>query len=299
MIERTTMSTSSNNTPYLIYHRAGADNGIVGGNISGTTDNYDPGVSYPLVVGDNSGDTGAGGTATRMTFRDLKFNGEIFDAHTTINGGITLPTGTITVVSTSTFAASGNITIGAQTVAYTGKTGTTFTGCTGGTGAVANGANVTQSSTDIRRAICFDWQGTFFYGQVFDNTIGNVEYFMKFDNEGSHCVKESGNFVDEVATSRYTGATAYQRANFATTTSGTLNTRRGQIKYFYAGGAANLTNIDISVETGYIVYVQFYAARTVKHGTGNIQTQTGADVAAVSGDFMAFVHDGAGTFWQI
>lgn len=61
---------------------------------------------------------------------------------TQLNGGVTLPTGTVTVDDTSTFPSSGNFVTFGQTVAYTGKTGTTFTGCTGGTGAIPSRALV-------------------------------------------------------------------------------------------------------------------------------------------------------------
>ena len=62
-----------------------------------------------------------------------------------------LPQGTITVASTTGFAASGNILIvsesGWQNIAYTGTTSTTFTGCTGGTGTVDTGDVVQQVPT--------------------------------------------------------------------------------------------------------------------------------------------------------
>lgn len=231
MIERTTTSTSSNNTPYLIYHKAGDNNGICGGNISATTDDADPGVDQVICYHDNAGDTYNSETATRMIYRDLKINGELWSG--------------------------------------------------------------------VRRSIAFDWSGTFFYGVVENCTVGNVKYMMRFNNEGSHCVREQNNFVDEVATARYTGSTAYMRANFSSSTSGTLNTRRGQIKYFYAGGASDLTNIEPYVETGFIVAIQFYASRTVKHGTGNIFLSGGADFAATASDMLYLIHDGAGNFHEI
>lgn len=231
MIERTTMSTSSGNTPTIIYHRAGSDNGIHGGNISGTTDGGDPGVTYPIVELDNSGDTGPGApTATRMSFERLKFNGEIWSG--------------------------------------------------------------------VRRAVVFKVVGNFLYGDVKDNTAGNVRHWMSFTTEGAHCMKDEGNFVDELATSRYLGTSAFMRANFAPTTSGTLDPQRGQIKYFYAGGSADLTNVDPYVETGFEVTVQFYATRTVKHGTGNIRLAGDTDWQATAGDMLYLVHDGAGTYHE-
>lgn len=61
----------------------------------------------------------------------------------TTSGG-SLPTGTINVVSTSGFLASGYLAIltvanGYQLVNYTGTTATSFTGCTGGTGSFISG----------------------------------------------------------------------------------------------------------------------------------------------------------------
>ncbi len=62
-----------------------------------------------------------------------------------------LPQGTITVASTTGFAASGNIIIvsekGEQNIAYTGTTATTFTGATGGTGTIDTGDTVYQVPT--------------------------------------------------------------------------------------------------------------------------------------------------------
>jgi hypothetical protein len=74
-------------------------------------------------------------------------------ASTTIaagSNGVSLPTGTINVASTTGFSASGKILVttgaGIQVVTYTGTTGTTFTGCTGGTGAMATGGAVNTGS---------------------------------------------------------------------------------------------------------------------------------------------------------
>jgi hypothetical protein len=64
---------------------------------------------------------------------------------TTSGGGITLPVATINVVSTTGFAASGQILVKGssfQLVTYTGTSGTSFTGCSGGSGTILNGAAV-------------------------------------------------------------------------------------------------------------------------------------------------------------
>ena len=72
-----------------------------------------------------------------------------YAAVTRLTAGVTLPAATLNVEDTSLLPASGSVTIGAQTVAYTGKTGTTLTGATGGTGAVAAGTDVIGAYTDI------------------------------------------------------------------------------------------------------------------------------------------------------
>ena len=64
--------------------------------------------------------------------------------NTKINAVATLPTSTLTVVSTTGYPPIGTIYIqtnanGSQAVNYTGKTTTTFTGCTGGTGSLSVG----------------------------------------------------------------------------------------------------------------------------------------------------------------
>lgn len=74
------------------------------------------------------------------------------DLSATIAAGMNatrLPQSTITVNSTTNFAASGNLLIttrnGPEIVTYTAiGSGTTFTGCTGGTGLLATGDTVTQ-----------------------------------------------------------------------------------------------------------------------------------------------------------
>lgn len=68
------------------------------------------------------------------------------------SGGFTLPQATITVDSTTDFAAAGRLMIGDQLVTYTGKTSTTFTGCTGGSGSVPDNAAVVQGGMGQGRA---------------------------------------------------------------------------------------------------------------------------------------------------
>lgn len=65
---------------------------------------------------------------------------------TTIASGASLPAATLTVGDTTNFPSTGSLSIGANTIAYTGKTGTTFTGCTGGTGSVVVGDRVASTT---------------------------------------------------------------------------------------------------------------------------------------------------------
>ena len=68
------------------------------------------------------------------------------------SNSVALPTATISVASTTGFAASGTfqVIIGqtVTTVTYTGTTATTFTGCTGGTGTLLTGQTVNDSLND-------------------------------------------------------------------------------------------------------------------------------------------------------
>jgi uncharacterized phage protein gp47/JayE len=87
---------------------------------------------------------------TTTALRDeLQAEIDPFAASTTLNGGITLPTGTIAVHDLTGFAASGRVYINDQLVSYTGKSASTgagnLTGCTGGTGAQSDGSAVVQS----------------------------------------------------------------------------------------------------------------------------------------------------------
>jgi hypothetical protein len=58
-------------------------------------------------------------------------------ASTTLDGALNSSATTITVISTTGFAASGAIGIDGEYITYSGKTGTTFTGCTRGVGSTA------------------------------------------------------------------------------------------------------------------------------------------------------------------
>ncbi len=72
---------------------------------------------------------------------------------TATSNNISLPTGTINVVSTSVFPASGTILVftdnAVQTVAYTSKNSTQFLGCTGGIGIMRTGNGVANNATTL------------------------------------------------------------------------------------------------------------------------------------------------------
>ena len=76
--------------------------------------------------------------------------GSVQEVHTTtiaaLSNGVSLPAGTINVVSTTGFPGSGTIYVasstGIQALAYTGTTSTTFTTVTGGTGVISTGGFV-------------------------------------------------------------------------------------------------------------------------------------------------------------
>lgn len=109
-------------------------------------------LTEPFGAGDFS--TAAAGLNYLETFNKrpallCRFRDPYGAAATTIASGSnnqTNPQATIHVVSTTGFASSGSITIGADAIAYTGVTSTTFTGCTGGTGTMTTGEAVTQAA---------------------------------------------------------------------------------------------------------------------------------------------------------
>jgi hypothetical protein len=150
----------------------------LGGNITATILNAEFELTYlnsdqytvTASVTANSNDTGNGGAATIAAYQITSgqaaytqnvgwgagtWSGiETGTPTSVLNGAINSSVTTITVTSTTLFAASGNILIDSETISYTGKTLTTFTGCTRGingtgSGAAAshtNGSRVVQST---------------------------------------------------------------------------------------------------------------------------------------------------------
>lgn len=91
--------------------------------------------------------TGCTGGAGAIAVGNYVWGGPVQTSITAPSNGVSLPVGTINVVSTVGFPASGialvtTVTNGTQKVTYTGTTATTLTGCTGGLGTMATGGLV-------------------------------------------------------------------------------------------------------------------------------------------------------------
>ena len=87
-------------------------------------------------------------------------------ATTTLDGGITSATTTVTVDSTADFPCAGSFKVDAETIAYTGRTATTFTGCTV-VSSHSDGATVdsiailTAETTPAPNGALVEWARTF------------------------------------------------------------------------------------------------------------------------------------------
>lgn len=97
--------------------------------------------------------TGCTGGIGTLSVGNNVWGGPVQTSITAGSNGVNLPTGTINVVSTTGFPASGTLLVttgnGTQRVLYAGTTATTFTGCTLGTGTMSTGGliyNVTPNS---------------------------------------------------------------------------------------------------------------------------------------------------------
>lgn len=103
-------------------------------------------------------------------FLNMQIDGNLANNTTTTSTAGVLPLGTVTVVSTLGFPASGSFwiltTFGAQQVAYTSKTSTQFLGCSGGGGTIVAGSTVwlnytsgiqmTGTLVDVENVVCHD-----------------------------------------------------------------------------------------------------------------------------------------------
>lgn len=92
--------------------------------------------------------TGCTGGVGAISVGNYLWNGPVQTSVAAPSDGVSLPTGTINVVSTTGFPASGILLVtttnGTQRVTYTGGGGggTTFTGCVGGTGTMSTGGMI-------------------------------------------------------------------------------------------------------------------------------------------------------------
>jgi len=147
----TLISESASSTAANRFTLAGGNVTLVGGAI--VTLAYDATSSRWRIQGAAGGASGAGGIVqtqwTEVTSNQTTTATTWPAANTTIaaaSNGVSLPTGTINVASTTGFAAAGQIVVltsaGPQIVTYTGTGATTFTGCTGGTGTMSTGGLV-------------------------------------------------------------------------------------------------------------------------------------------------------------
>ena len=120
--------------------------------------NRDPSLGYTVFVDGNPQDVSSGKTAKfkmRLeTGSALKVDAAatIVSASTTLSGAHTLPTGTLTVASTTGFLERGALLLGGQIVLYSAKTATTFLGCSRGSGTIAGGTAVSQIG-----GLRYDW----------------------------------------------------------------------------------------------------------------------------------------------
>jgi len=111
------------------------------------------------------------------------------------SNGVSLPTGTINVASTTGFPASGQIlvvtSLGSQLVTYTGVGATTFTGCTGGLGVMSTGGaitNVTTTAQDLLRVVIVTVAGSALIIQALgsiSNATNNADVHLRLTIDGT------------------------------------------------------------------------------------------------------------------
>jgi hypothetical protein len=238
---------------------------LVGGAIA--TLLYD-GVSsgWRLTGGTGGATSGAGGLVQSQwveVTQDMQTTATTWPSNnTTINAAGTLPTGTITVVSTTGFPTSGKIVIqttsnGPQIVTYTGTTGTTFTGCTGGSGAYPLGAFVWQYPVQTTIAAGSN-------GQILPQTTINVASTTNFPASGTILVTTS----DGTQRVTYTGTTA---TTFTGCTGGTGTMSTGGIVTNVAATTQDLMNINLTTTGGSLIISATASATTKNNATAYFQ----------------------------
>jgi hypothetical protein len=140
------------------------------------------------VIGRRIYETKAGAPATGVTPTSAQWFRVVDDFSTTLAAGMNalpLPQATITVASTTGFAAAGNILVttanGIQAVVYTSVNATNFLGCTGGSGLMATSGAVTQPAIG-------DNTTTTFAANVADASLVNTRPSTQ-DKAGSRVVR--------------------------------------------------------------------------------------------------------------
>jgi hypothetical protein len=107
------------------------------------------------------------------------------------SNGVSLPTGTINVASTTGFTYAGSITVqssnGPQTIVYSSSNGTQFLGCTGGTGTLSTGGTVTQTATAALYKIPI--------ANIKDNPVAGVSTFIYTGTDDPRCICFDGRYL--------------------------------------------------------------------------------------------------------
>jgi hypothetical protein len=259
-----------------------SDTTLVGGNTASLI--YDATSGYwRLTSGTGGGSTGAGGLIQSQwveVIEDRTTTATSWPIYSrTINAAATLPTGTITVVSTGVAGVTPTVpgspaahtasvanpqtliiqtnTNNAQIVTYTGTTGTTFTGCTGGTGAISVGNFVwngpRQTSIDSTSNGVTLPAGTI-------NCVSTVG----FPTSGLLLVQTSlGN--NQIA---YTGTTA---TSFTGCTGGTGTLATGGIIFNVSTTTQDLLRINVTTSGGPLIIIATSNASTASNRTGYFQ----------------------------
>ena len=145
-------------------------------------------------------------TVTYTSKNSTQFLGCTGGTGTMLTGNAVQPSSVITVASTSTFAASGQLhiytTTGVQTVTYTGTTATTFTGCTGLTSLLYTGSpvfsvndfqTITYTGTNATQFTgCSGGTGTLITGQTVYN---QNKYVIDYRGNGDLAIVEANDTV--------------------------------------------------------------------------------------------------------
>jgi len=87
------------------------------------------------------------------------------------------------------------------------------------------------------------------------------------------------------------------RMNIHTTTATDIDVTAASLIRLYPSGATDINNFTNGVDTQRITVHFKNTAATIKHATGNIRTNTAADIAGVSGKIVEFIYDATDAVW--